>query len=122
MIKILIIEDELIIARMYKMILERHGWTVTAICTHTEAALTAFQSQRPDVIILDVTLKNGESGIALCKQLRQTTQVPVIFTTGNDSPTVKQEIDSIGNTITLMKPVNENVLIQHIAEKTGNSI
>jgi CheY-like chemotaxis protein len=119
--QILIIEDELIIARMYKMLFERKGWQVTAICTNGEAALKSLQEFLPDVIILDVTLKNNESGIALCQHLRTITSIPVIFTTGNDSPVIKDEIVAIPNAFVLTKPVNENALIELVLSKAGTN-
>jgi len=80
--KVMIIEDETIIAMDLKGIVQAMGHEVTGVArTHT-AAVQLASERRPDLILADIQLADGSSGIDAVNELMQTMgDVPVIFVT-----------------------------------------
>lgn len=78
--KILIIEDDVLIRRELKILLENAMYEVTAL-TSFDRIVPQIKSERPDLILLDINLPDC-SGFDLCTQIREEMNVPVIFLTG----------------------------------------
>lgn len=82
-IKILVVEDEMIIGAKVSMFLSELGYEVTGIIPRAEEALLQLEENAPDIALLDIQLKGGLDGIALAKVLQQEYHIPVIFLTAN---------------------------------------
>ncbi len=108
--KILVIEDELIIAEnMRLMIGEMEGYDPAGIAGTIEDALTAIDHQKPDLILLDIRLGEGKSGIEFSDTLNEM-QIPFLFVTSHgDQSTVSNAIkkEPLGY---IIKPVNKPML------------
>lgn len=79
--RVMIIEDETIIAMDLKGIVQAMGHEVTGVArTHT-AAVELAGNRRPDLILADIQLADGSSGIDAVKDILKTMDVPVIFIT-----------------------------------------
>jgi two-component system, LytTR family, response regulator LytT len=90
-IKILIIEDELIIAQDIKLQLEKMGYTVTGIAKSYEKALQLLGLDTPDLMLIDIKLKGEKDGIDLASKVKGTYDFPIIFITSHaDSKTVER--------------------------------
>jgi len=89
--RILIVEDEPLIRENYVQALRKHGYEVQAAADRL-AAEKMFASRLPDLVILDVSLKDDpEGGFELCRELRgRSSTLPIIFLTALDS-----ELDKI---------------------------
>jgi DNA-binding response OmpR family regulator len=74
---ILLVEDDEVIREATAEGLRRDGFAVTEAGSGPEG-LAAFQGQEPSLAILDVMLP-GFDGVALCREIRRTSQVPVVF-------------------------------------------
>lgn len=83
MIKILLVEDEMIIAAKISMQLTELGYEVTAILPRGEEAITHVKENRPDVALLDIQLKGQIDGIETAKQIKKMVDIPIIFLTAN---------------------------------------
>ncbi len=79
---IVVVDDEDNIADLVGLYLEREGYRVLKAATGG-AGLDAFRSHRPRLVVLDVGLPDVD-GLEVCKQIRQTSQVPIIFLTARD--------------------------------------
>ncbi|MFV0382486.1 response regulator [Paracoccus sp. (in: a-proteobacteria)] len=80
--KVLVIEDETIIAMDLKGIVHALGHDVTAIARTHRAAVEAAHAERPDLMLADIQLADGSSGIDAVNQLiRELGDIPVIFIT-----------------------------------------
>ncbi|GGC63093.1 response regulator [Chelatococcus reniformis] len=78
---VLIIEDEPVIAMDLESLVEEMGHTVTATArTHSEAVLAA-QKHRPGLVLADIQLADGSSGIDAVNEMISSFSVPVIFIT-----------------------------------------
>jgi len=82
-IKILVVEDEMIIGAKVSMFLSELGYEVTGIIPRAEEALLQLNENKPDIALLDIQLKGAMDGIALAIQLQKEHQIPVIFLTAN---------------------------------------
>jgi two-component system response regulator ArlR len=112
--KILIAEDELLIAKVMKMILEKNQFTVMHVVDSINA-ISVTKEFKPDVIILDIFLKNKSSGIDAAKQIRKNGfEEPIIFTTGNSFQETKEQIQGITNATLFIKPVDTGLLVKHL--------
>ena len=88
MATVLIVEDEESLADPLAFLLRKEGFdTLTA--TDGPSALSTFQSEHVDIVLLDLMLP-GMSGTEVCKKIRTTSQVPIIMVTARDS-----EIDKV---------------------------
>jgi len=82
--KILIVEDESIIALNIKEILTDFGYIVVGIAANSEKALHLVRTKMPDLILMDITLQNREDGIELAEKISELISVPIVFLTAND--------------------------------------
>jgi DNA-binding LytR/AlgR family response regulator len=82
-IKILVIEDEMIIGAKISMQLTSMGYEVTGILPRGEDALAQVQENKPDIILLDIHLKGKLDGIETALQIQQLADIPVIYLTAN---------------------------------------
>lgn len=88
MATVLIVEDEESLADPLAFLLRKEGFdTLTA--ADGPSALSTFQSEHVDIVLLDLMLP-GMSGTDVCKKIRATSQVPIIMVTARDS-----EIDKV---------------------------
>ncbi len=112
--KILIAEDELLIAKVLRMQLEKLDFEVANVTDANEAFKTTILIQ-PDIIIMDVYLKNKTTGIEAALKLREIgNETPIIFTTGNSLTETLLQINKISNSNALSKPVEFDILLSLI--------
>lgn len=82
-IKILIVEDEMIIAANISLQLNELGYEVTGIVPRGEEALMHIKSETPDILLLDINLKGSLDGIETALEMQKTQDIPVIYLTAN---------------------------------------
>lgn len=77
---ILIVEDNGLIAMMLKEFLERFGYRIPAPVASGEDAIEYIRNfSMPDLILMDITLDGRIDGIETTRQIRKTSDVPVVF-------------------------------------------
>jgi two-component system KDP operon response regulator KdpE len=76
---ILIVDDEPQIRRVMRSTLSSHGYTVTEAKTGEEA-LESIRKERPDLVLLDVNMP-GMGGIETCREIRRSSDAPIIMLT-----------------------------------------
>lgn len=79
--RVLIIEDETVIAMDLSDLVTAAGHDVCAIETTASGAVAAAERERPDLVLADIQLADGSSGIDAVKQILSSFEVPVIFVT-----------------------------------------
>jgi len=82
-INILIVEDEVLIARDIKITLEEIGYDVCSICYNSETALKDIYRCRPDLVLLDITIPGQKDGIGIANVLNDQHQIPFVYLTSH---------------------------------------
>src|SRR5579872_2896157 len=85
-VKILIVEDEGIIADNIASRLRKSGYHVAGIADSAEAALARVPETKPDLVLMDIHIKGAIDGIETTKKLRESFDVPVIYLTAHTDP------------------------------------
>lgn len=82
--KLLCVEDSIELLKMIKKILGQNGYSQIMTATTCQEAITHFKSQKPDAIILDIMLPDG-NGFSLIREFRQHSDVPVLILSACDA-------------------------------------
>jgi CheY-like chemotaxis protein len=117
--EVLLVEDNSLVTDALTILLESGGHTVRVAATVAQAVEQATAA-RPDVLLLDLTLPDGE-GLAVLHQLRDTPALPHVTAalTGHDDPAVRARCLAAGCRDVLVKPVPARVLLARVAEWGG---
>lgn len=81
-VRVLIIEDEPLIAEDIAELVRDMGHQVVGSAAREQEALALAEERRPELILADIQLKGGDSGIRAVQNILRSTNVPVIFITG----------------------------------------
>lgn len=112
--KILVVEDEWIIANDIKDCLISMGYMVTGIAASSEQALARVEECRPELILMDIVLKGEKNGIETVKEIRaRHGNLPVIYLTAYDNQFLVDQAKGTDNYGYLLKPFKDREL--HIA-------
>ncbi len=109
---ILVVEDEIIVAKDISEILVSCGFTISGIANNARSAMQLFKSRIPDLIVCDINLGKGKSGVDFIKETRKIQKVAVVYLTAySDDQTVDEALDTIPDSY-LTKPfTNEQLCI-----------
>jgi len=80
-IKILVVEDEIIVAEDIAGRLKKMGYAVTATVPSGEEAIAKVAENPPDLVLMDIVLKGDMDGITAAEKIRINTNVPTVFLT-----------------------------------------
>lgn len=90
-IRLLIVEDDMIIAANISLQLSSLGYEVTGIVPRGEESIRHVQDNPPDIVLLDINLKGTLDGIETAVQMQQIRAIPIIYLTANaDEPTFQR--------------------------------
>ncbi|GAB4135322.1 MAG: hypothetical protein OHK0045_21640 [Raineya sp.] len=91
-LKILIVEDDFIIAEDIAQILQNAGYQITDILARGEEVMEAIEKEKPDLILLDITLAGKKSGLDIGEEVfKKHKQIPFIYLTSyTDQNTVEK--------------------------------
>lgn len=108
--KILIVEDENIVAKDIQNSLKKLGYIVPSIVSTGEKAIEEVQEARPDLILMDIMLKGDMTGIEAANIIKERYDIPVIFLTAyaDESTIQKAKISEPYGYI--IKPFKDNDL------------
>ena len=79
--KILIVEDEMILANDVKYQLEELDYNVVGIVNNGKDAIKLTLETNPDVILMDIVIKGDIDGIETAQQINKQYNIPIIYTT-----------------------------------------
>ncbi|MCD0465099.1 sigma-54 dependent transcriptional regulator [Flavobacterium sp. ENC] len=108
--KILIVEDEFIVANDLKIMLVKAGYQVTGIASSVVQARKLISEKRPDWVLLDIMLKGDLTGIDLAWELREL-QLPFLYISANTNQTTLEAVKATHPYGFMVKPFRERDLI-----------
>jgi CheY-like chemotaxis protein len=79
--RVLIVEDELIVAADLEIKLRRMGYDVVGIATSGEEAVELAEKENPNVILMDIQLQGVMFGTEAARRIQERAKIPVIFLT-----------------------------------------
>lgn len=89
--KILIVEDEIVVARELEARLRGLGYAIAGIALSGEEALRAASELQPGIVLVDIVLKGPMDGIAVADEMRTRFDLPVVYVTAyTDESTVRR--------------------------------
>lgn len=112
LVKGLVVEDEAPMRRFLRTTLSSNGFAVIEASTAREA-LAMFSSHRPDFVILDLGLPDGD-GLVVTRQLRSFTNVPILIVSARDRESDKVEVLDAGADDYVMKPFGTEELLARV--------
>lgn len=123
--KVLIVEDEALIADNLAAIIGDLNYTVTDICANADEALKSIKSNPPEICLLDVNIDGEIDGIDLASMIKTRIDVPHIFITSfSDAATISRARDTQPSAY-IIKPYTEKevevnmMLVQHKKSENG---
>jgi len=103
--KILIVEDNIIEATKLEMELTNLNYEVPKIVDSKAETIACFYTVEPDLLILDINLNNGETGIDIAKELKKRHEPkPIIYLTSSEDKKTFEEAKKTGPCAFLLKP------------------
>lgn len=82
-IRILIVEDDMIIAANLSLQLTNLGYEITGIESRGEEAINHVKANPPDILLMDVNLKGAINGIETVRAIQEFSDVPIVYLTAN---------------------------------------
>ncbi|MEB2783847.1 LytR/AlgR family response regulator transcription factor [Algoriphagus persicinus] len=113
--RILIVEDDMIIAANISLQLSKLGYEVTGIETKAEEAVHHALETKPDIILMDIQLKGDSSGIAAAHEIHKYLDIPLIFLTANEDDATFQKAKETHPFAFISKPFTKQNLERTIA-------
>jgi CheY-like chemotaxis protein len=105
MAKIIVVEDEAIVAMATKMMLRQLSHEIISLISAGVDAVEEVKQRDVDLVIMDIKLKGPMDGIQAAEEIRKTKDIPIVFITGNSDLKTKERISKIENSLMLLKPV-----------------
>lgn len=112
MIKIMVVEDEENLRNIIVRILKKNGYIVYE-AKDGEQALDTFYKTPIDLALLDIMLPKKD-GLEVCAEIRQTSDIPIIFLTARDTEYDELEGFNLGADEYITKPFSNNILLTRI--------
>ncbi|HKK45959.1 MAG TPA: response regulator, partial [Balneolaceae bacterium] len=108
--RVLIVEDDMLLSMVEERLIKRLGFDVVGKVTEAEDAVNKTVELKPDVIIMDISLKGDLDGIDAMEMIRQKSDVPVIYLSGSSDRYYYERAKKTGFSGFLTKPVTSGDL------------
>ena len=113
-LRIMIVEDELIVADDIKNCLQSLGYSVVATVSSGEQSIKKAQELRPDLVLMDIILKKEMDGIEAAEIIIKNFNIPVIYLTAHSDEATINKAKKTEPYGYLLKPFNERDLLTNI--------
>ncbi len=109
-LKILIVEDDSLIAEGLASDLENLGYSITDTVDSYKSAISSFSANIPDIVFLDVQIASKEDGIRTAEDLKKIQDIPIIFLTNFKDKETIVRAEKVNPSDYLAKPFNVHQL------------
>jgi DNA-binding NarL/FixJ family response regulator len=109
-LRVLIAEDEALIAEELRERLTRLGASVVDIASTAQEALASAARTRPDLVLMDIRLQGDSDGVEAVRQIRRNIDVAVVYVTAHSDPDTIARAKSTGPCGYVLKPFNPSQL------------
>jgi response regulator of citrate/malate metabolism len=108
--KVLIVEDEMMIAEYFKIIVENYGYAVCGIARTADDAVDLARENDPALVFMDVRLVGAKDGVDAALRIHDIKPVPMVYITGSREQETIDRIRTNHPSDILIKPVLEEQL------------
>lgn len=108
--KVLIVEDEILIATYIKQCIVNHGYNCVGIAISYGKALEFLEKNEVDIILLDVNISGEKSGIDLALTINTEYNIPFIYLTSYSDPKTIESLKETFPAAYISKPINKTML------------
>ncbi len=108
--KLLIVEDELLIAETLSRKLKKLGYTVVDIVSSGELAIQRAIETEPDLILMDIVIEGDMDGIETAAIIHENQNIPIIYTTAYADDDTLERAENTGSYGYILKPFKEREL------------
>lgn len=119
-IRILIVEDEPLIAENISMYLNNHNYCVSAIAYDDDEAFKELKQNPPDAVLLDINLESPRDGVHIAEYINAYNKVPFIFLTSYSDKNILERAKKTNPAGYIVKPFNEQTLYTTIEVALAN--
>jgi len=112
--RIMIVEDERIVAGDVKRILQNMGYAVPAVVSSGEEAIKRAQEENPDLVLMDIVLQGEMDGIEAARKIRSRLDIPVLYLTAYTNTGMLQRAKVTEPFGYIVKPFQERELHSNI--------
>ncbi|MGZ7049763.1 MAG: response regulator [Methanobacterium sp.] len=116
-IKILVVEDENLIALDLGYTLEELGFKFIGAACEGKEAIKKAKELKPDIILMDIKLNGEMDGIETAEEINSLLGIPIIYLSANNDSDTRKKIKSTNNFGLLSKPV-DNLELKSTIEET----
>jgi CheY-like chemotaxis protein len=111
-VRILIVEDDFLIAEGMRHACHEAGYDVVGVATDAAQAISIAQGERPDLVLMDIRLSGGSDGVETASLLRERFGIPSIFATAYNDPETHERGRRAAPAGWLTKPYDRADLVQ----------
>jgi CheY-like chemotaxis protein len=108
----LVVEDETLVAWHLEAVLQDLGFEVCDIVSTGRDAIRQVSALQPTLVFMDINLNGDMDGIEAAKEIRERSDVPIIFVTayGNDKAIENKIASALGESVIVGKPATPSVI------------
>ncbi len=108
--RILVVEDEWIVAEDIRTSLNNLGYDVTSVAASGEEAIQKAEEEAPDLVLMDIVLQGEMDGIEAAGRISSSFDIPVIYLTAYSNPQLLEQAKQTGPFGYMIKPFREKGL------------
>ena len=112
--KILIVEDESLVALEISSALKKEDYIITAVVDNAEEALQSIKNDMPDLVMMDININGDINGVELAAEIKYDKNIPIIFLTAyEDKETIDKAVQTFPSAY-LIKPFSRKELYANV--------
>jgi DNA-binding LytR/AlgR family response regulator len=108
--RVLIVEDDMIIAANISLQLSKLGYEITGIESRGEEAINHARLNTPDLVLMDINLKGSIDGIETAFAMQTNTDIPIVYITANNDEATFEKAKKTHPFAFIAKPINMRAL------------
>lgn len=108
--RVLVVDDEVLIAMNLRLVLKEMGYEVPAMAHSAGEAILCTREFQPDLILMDINLKGGRDGISAAEEIRERFGTPILFLTAYSDAAHRERANATQPVGYLSKPMTDHDL------------
>ena len=118
---LVVVEDDVLFAEALTALVESLGYRVLATAASEPTAIRTVLDSRPDAVLMDIKLENG-NGLSAARVIREKSQVPIVFCTSySGDAELQRAVEQLGNASLIDKLIDEDELVGLLGNVLGAS-